>query len=176
MANEGKLPEGFSEPYTIYDTRVHYVYRGTPFGEYLEEIRDNVDSLHDESGISNWLYLDESVEINAAAQAISYWRKRHKEVNAQLHENCYVAKAKAYIWPSSSPYCDKKIMIVIADRSRFDGMTEESIQKCKEQEISFCTILSKSKMYDLIEQKEKEITYRTYLNYHDETYADWSFQ
>ena len=25
------------------------------------------------------------------------------------------------------------------------------------------------------EQKEKEITYVTYPNYHDETYADWSF-
>ena len=29
--------------------------------------------------------------------------------------------------------------------------------------------LEKCKLYDLIEQKEKEITYVTYLNYHDET-------
>lgn len=176
MANEGKLPEGFSEPYTIYDTRVHFVYRGTPFKEYLTEIRHSVDSLNDESGISNWLNLDESVEIDTAAQTISNWRKRHREMDALLHENCYLAKAKTHIWSPSSPYCDKKIMIVIDDGSRFNGITEESIQKCKDQEISFCTILSECKMYDLIEQKEKEITYRTYPNYHDETYADWSFQ
>ena len=45
----------------------------------------------------------------------------------------------------------------------------------KAEEISFCTVLSDCKLYDLIEQKEKEITYVTYPNYHDETYANWSF-
>ena len=74
-----------------------------------------------------------------------------------------------------SNYCTGKIMIVIDDRGRFADITEESLQKCKAEEISFCTVLSDCKLYDLIEKKEKEITYVTYPNYHDETYADWSF-
>ena len=41
----------------------------TPFEAYLNKIWDRVDSLHDKTGISDWLYLDESVDINAAAQA-----------------------------------------------------------------------------------------------------------
>lgn len=67
-------------------------------------------------------------------------------------------------------------MIVIDDRRRFEDITEESVQNCKDMGISFCTVLSDCKLYDHIEQKEKEITYETYPDYHDETHADWRFK
>ena len=73
-------------------------------------------------------------------------------------------------------HCGGKVMVVIDNKRRYEGITEESIERCKAEEISFCTVLSDCKLYDLIEQKEKEITYVTYPNYHDETYADWSFK
>ena len=113
------------------------------------------------------------MEINAAAQAISDWAKRHREMNALLREKSHVGNTTIMV-PVSN-YCTGRIMIVIDDRYRFEGIIEESLQKCKSEEISFCTVLSDYKLYDLIEQKEKEITYVTYPNYHDETYADWSF-
>ena len=67
-------------------------------------------------------------------------------------------------------------MAVIDNKRRYEGITIESIERCKAEEISFCTGLSDFKLYDLMEQKEKEITYVTYPNYHDETYANWSFK
>lgn len=56
----------------------------------------------------------------------------------------------------------------ISDWIYFDGSLE-----IKAENISFCTVLSDCECYDLIEQKAKRIEYTTYLNYHDETYADW---
>lgn len=52
----------------------------TPFKAYLDTIKADVDRLYDDTGISDWFYLDESVEINAAAAAISDWVKRYKEM------------------------------------------------------------------------------------------------
>ena len=75
-----------------------------------------------------------------------------------------------------SDYCTGTTMIVIDDRHKFEDMTEESIQSCKAERISFCTVLSDCELYDLIEQKKKKITYVTYMNYHNETYADWNFR
>ena len=172
MEGEGRLPEGFSERYnrtTPYRLDLHL----TPFEAYLDKIRHSVDALNDKTGISDWLYLDESLEINAATQAISDWAKRHREMNALLKEKSHVGNTTIMV-PVSN-YCTGRIMIVIDDRYRFEDITEESLQKCKSEEIYFCTVLSDCKLYDLIEQKEKEITYVTYPNYHDETYADWSF-
>lgn len=83
MEGEGRLPEGFSERYNR-TTSFGWVLRNTPFEAYLSKIRDCVDALHDRTGISDWLYMDESLEINAAAQAISDWAKRHREMNALL--------------------------------------------------------------------------------------------
>lgn len=80
-----------------------------------------------------------------------------------------------YIFPIST-YGQQKVMIVMNDRQPFEYITEQSIKNCKKDNISFCTILSDCKLYDLIEQKEKEIKYFTYWNYHDETYADWWFE
>ena len=173
MKGEGRLPEGFSERYnrTILPGLVLHE---TPFKAYLDQIWDSVDALHDKTGISDWLYLDESLEINAAAQAISDWAKRHREMNALLRAKSHVGNTTIMV-PVSN-YCTGRIMIVIDDRYRFEGITEESLQKCKSEEISFCTVLSDCKLYHLIEQKEKEITYVTYPNYHDETYANWSFK
>ena len=173
MEGEGRLPEGFSERYNR-TMPSGLVLHETPFKAYLDKIRHSVDALYDKTGISDWLYLDESVEINAAAQAISEWAKRQKEMNALLMEKSHVGNATIMV--PASDYCAGKIMIVIDDRCRFESITEESLQKCKSEEISFCTVLSDCKLYDLTEQKEKEITYVTYPNYHDETYADWSFK
>lgn len=114
------------------------------------------------------------MEINVAAQAISEWAKQHKEMNALLRKKSHVGNTTIFVLVSN--YCEGRIMIVIDDRRRFEGITKESLQKCKAEGISFCTVLSDCKLYDLIEQKEKEITYVTYPNYHDETYADWSFK
>lgn len=172
LEGEGRLPEGFSERYNR-TAPSGFVLHDTPFEAYLNQIRDRVDALHDRTGIADWLYLDESVEINAAAAAISDWAKRHREMNVLLREKSRVGNMSAAV-PVSN-YCAGKIMIVIDDRGRFADITEESLQKCKAEEISFCTVLSDCKLYDLIEKKEKEITYVTYPNYHDETYADWSF-
>ena len=171
MEGEGRLPEGFSERYNR-TISSGLVLHETPFKAYLDKIRHSVDALYDKTGISDWLYLDESVEINAAAAAISDWAKRHREMNVLLREKSRVGNMSAAV-PVSN-YCTGKIMIVIDDRCRFESITEESLQKCKSEEISFCTVLSDCKLYDLTEQKEKEITYVTYPNYHDETYADWS--
>ena len=173
MKGEGRLPEGFSERYNR-TISSGLVLHETPFKAYLDMIWHSVDALHDKTGISDWLYLDESVEINAAAQAISEWAKRHREMNALLREKSHVGNTTIMV--PVSDYCTEKIMIVIDDRCRFESITEESLQKCKSEEISFCTVLSDCKLYDLTEQKEKEITYVTYPNYHDETYADWSFK
>ena len=172
MEGEGRLPEGFSERYNR-TMPSGLVLHETPFKAYLDKIRHSVDALYDKTGISDWLYLDESLEINAAAQAISDWAKRHREMNALLREKSHVGNTTIMV--PVSDYCTEKIMIVIDDRCRFESITEESLQKCKSEEISFCTVLSDCKLYDLTEQKEKEITYVTYPNYHDETYADWSF-
>lgn len=175
MNGEGRLPEGFSDPYNR-TTAYGFVLRGTPFDTYLNKIRNRVDALHNRSGISDWLYLDESVEINAAAAAISDWVKRHREMHDRLMEKCHIGNTTIMLPLSASTYCNEKLMIVIDDRRIFEDMTEESVQRCKDAGISFCTVLSDCKLYDLIEQKGKEIAYVTYPNYHDETYADWSIQ
>lgn len=173
MNGEGRLPKGFSDPYHR-TTASGLVLRGTPFDPYLNQIRNRVDALHDCSGISDWFYLDESVEINAAAAVISHWVKRHREMRDRLKEKCRIGHTTIQL--PISTYCNKKTMIVIDDRRRFEDLTEESIQRCKEAEISFCIVFSDGKLYDLIEQKEKEIAYEAYPNYHDETYANWSFR
>ena len=56
----------------------------TPFKAYLDTIKADGDRLYDDTGISDWFYLDESVEINAAAAAISDWVKRYKEMETML--------------------------------------------------------------------------------------------
>ena len=66
-------------------------------------------------------------------------------------------------------------MIVVDDASVLDGITEESAAKCRDLGmISFCKVTSEKTYIDLFEQKEKTISYVTYPNYHDETYADWT--
>ena len=174
MEGEGRLPEGFSEPY-IRITSFGLVLNDTPFKAYLDTIKADVDRLYDDTGISDWFYLDESVEINAAAAAISDWVKRYKEMETMLRKKACVDR-KTTVSPPAFRHCGGKVMVVIDNKRRYEGITEESIERCKAEEISFCKVLSDYKLYDLIEQKEKEITYVTYPNYHDETYANWSFK
>lgn len=173
LETDGRLPEGFSEKYMEHiDSR--HIYRGTPFEEYLSKIRQEVDQLRDESGISDWLFWDGSSEIASAAEAILQWVNRHREENRFLHEKCKIGDT--LIMTPVCLYCTKQIMIVIEDGSVFRNVPKETIQKCKSVNLSFCVILSENKLFDLIEQKEKKITYVTYPNYHDETYANWKLE
>lgn len=175
LETDGRLPEGFSEKYNEYmSSDSQYIYRGTPFEEYLSKIHRGVDWLRDESGISDWLFWDGSSEIASAAEEILQWVKRHREENRFLKEKCKIGDTVIMtpVWL----HCTKQIMVVIEDGSAFRNLPKETIQKCKSENLSFCVILSENKLFDLVEQKEKEITYVTYPNYHDETYADWKLK
>lgn len=175
LERDGRLPEGFSEKYNQHmRSASQYIYRGTPFEEYLGKIRRKVDRLNDESGISDWLFWDGSSEIASAAEAILQWVKRHREENRFLHEKCKIGDTiiMTPVWL----HCTQQIMVVIEDGSAFRNVPKETIQKCKSEHLSFCVVLSENKLFDLVEQKEKEITYVTYPNYHDETYANWELK
>lgn len=170
MDGPGRLPKGFSEPYNKHSSS-GYTYCVTPFSSYLDEISSKVDSLNDRSGISDWLFFDGSAEINAAVWTISGWAKLQRQETELLHQKCHVGNTSI---PLTVPtHCGGKTMIVTQDGSAFENLTEDSRQICREENISFCILLSDRKLYDLIEQKEMEINYVTYPNYHDETYADW---
>ena len=178
---EGRLPEGFSEPYnTTYESYGFTTY-GTPFDTYLNEIRSNVDDMDGMSGIKDWIYLDESVEINAAA-AISDWAERHFEMDGLLKEKCrkyHLDYWKIMLRLPVSQFSRGmgKIMVVVDDRSRFENITEDSLRRCKNAGISFCTVLSDRKMYDLIAQEEKEIVYSTFQSpLDDDLLCTWRFQ
>ncbi|MBE5780392.1 MAG: hypothetical protein E7328_01015 [Clostridiales bacterium] len=171
MQGEGRLPRGFSEPYNKTDPS-GYLFRATPFEGYLSDIRRTVDSLNDRTGISDWLYFDGSLTWDAALKAIARWANRHRQMNGLLHQMTHIGKT--VIMMPASIYCREKIMVVVADPAGFDCCAQ-AMEHCKKEGISFCTILSDRSLYDLTEQTEKEITYLTYPNYHDETYADWAF-
>ncbi|MBQ3603137.1 MAG: hypothetical protein IJA02_04815 [Clostridia bacterium] len=172
---EGKLPQSFSERYNkvLPDG---YIIQETPFEPYLKNISNTVDRLTNKSGISDWIYLNESADINTASAEICDWVKCHREMNDLLSKMCRVGDTLIMLPLTLTTYCERKIMIVTDDRSRFDNILEESLQNCKSAGISFCLILSDCELYDLVEQKAKKITYVTYPNYHDEIYADWSFE
>lgn len=173
LEGEGKLPAGFSEPYNKTSSS-GYIYRGTPFDAYLDEIWKKVDSLKNRSGISEWVYFDGSIEINAAAERIADWVRLHREMKDRLREKCHIGNTTIMV--PVSTYGDGRIMIVMKDSHAFQTITEKSMQACKAEGISFCMILSERKLYDFMEQREKEIHYAAYPNYHDETYADWWLQ
>ena len=170
LDGDGRLPAGFSEQYKIVSSS-GYVYCGTPFDSYLNEIWKKVDSLRNESGISEWISFDGSIEINAAVERITDWVRKHRKMKEQLQEKCRVGNTTIIV--PVFTYGDRKIMVVMEDNHAIRNITEKSMQACRAEGISFCTILSELKLYDLIEQKEKEVKYVTYPNYHDETYADW---
>ena len=171
MEGKGRLPNGFSAPYNRIP---HYgvVIKGTPFDAYLKGISKEVDVLYDESGVCDWFYFDGSVEINTAITSIWNWASESLRMNELLKRKCRVGKTTIFF--PTSLYCGGKIMIVVDDASVLDAITEESAAKCKNLDtISFCTVTSERSFFDLFEQKEKTISYVTYPNYHDETYADW---
>ena len=174
MEGKGRLPNGFSAPYNRIP---HYgvVIKGTPFDAYLKGIGKEVDVLYDESGVCDWFYFDGSVEINEAVSSIYDWANENLRMNDLLERKCRVGKTTIFF--STPLYSGGKIMIVVSDARALDSITEESDAKCKNLDmISFCTIASENSLYDLFEQKEKRISYVTYPNYHDETYADWYFE
>ena len=174
MEGKGRLPKGFSAPYNRIP---HYgaVIKGPPFEAYLKQISKEVDALYDRSGVSDWLYFDGSVEINAAVSSICDWANETLRMDDFLQRKCRVGKTTIFF--STPLYSGGKIMIVVSDARVLDAITEESAAKCRNLDmISFCTITSENSLYDLFEQKEKRISYVTYPNYHDETYADWRFE
>lgn len=142
---EGRLPEGFSEKYNRI-IQSDYILRETPFEEYLDEIWITVDSLKNCTGISDWIYFDGHIEINAAIEMILDWARRHREMNAYLYEKGF--------WLMNL-YCKHKIMVVMENGDAFRNVTEKSIASCKTEQISFCIILSECELYDLIEHKAK---------------------
>jgi hypothetical protein len=177
IESKGKLPKGFSAPY---NRLPHYggVIKGTPFDAYLKQISKEVDGLYDRSGVCDWFCFDGSVEINEAVSSIFDWASESLRMNELLERKCRVGKTTIFF--PTSLYSGGKIMIVVSDARVLDAITEESAAKCKNLDmISFCTVTSENSFYDLFEQKEKTISYVTisyvtYPNYHDETYADWT--
>lgn len=165
LDGDGRLPEGFSEKYNE-TIPSGYILHKTPFEEYLGEIGRTIDALHDSTGISDWIYFDGRIEINAAIEMITDWARRHREMNTHLRKRKVGFRVL-------SLYCEHKIMVVMENGDAFRNVTEKSIASCKAEQISFCTILSKCELYDLMEHKVKMIQYATYPSYHDETYADW---
>lgn len=169
LEGEGKFPRGFSNPYI--EKYGNYVCHGTPFRKYLDTTQSWVDSLRDESGFSDWLYFDGSLDIPDAVEKLIRWRNLHREMASRLRAQ-YHAGGFTIGFPVK-PYGDGTIMVVTADISPFRNLDAETKQACREANISFCTILSEDSLYDLLEQKEKKIQYTTYPNYHDETCASW---
>lgn len=173
LEGEGRLPEGFSFKYNEFpDTGPGW--KGTPFDAYLAEIRDEVDVLKDTTNISDWVYLESSVDINTATEAIVDWVKKHREFGKQLYYTYSTPEGKEVSTSFvGSRYCYGKIMVVLDSNDEFDAISKEAVQACIETDISFCTIIPDICLYDLIEQKKKRIKYNCYPNYHDEDHADW---
>ena len=91
-----------------------------------------------------------SVELLAAHAVMG-------NMNRLLQEKCHIGNTTIMV--PVSTYCTGTIMIVVDDRSKFENITEQSAEICKAAGISFCTVLSDRSLYDLTEQKEKELTY-----------------
>lgn len=167
LEGEGKLPEGLSAPYnTVHLPGV--VFHNSPFEAYLKTVNNRVDRLNDRSGISDWLHLDGSAEINEAAAALSVCIRRHREMNDRMYD--------ALGWRFECRFRCRKgepVMVVLDDPKQFEKITGQTVQVCKAEGISFCTLVSDRRLYDLMEQAQKEIICEEYPNYHDETYADW---
>ena len=174
MESKGKLPKGFFAPYNRFPD-CGAVIKGTPLDAYLKQISKEVDGLYDRSGVCDWFYFDGSVEINEAVSSIWDWANENLGMNDLLERKCRVGKTTIFF--STPLYSGGKIMIVVSDARVLNSITEESAAKFQNLDmISFCTIVSENSLYDLFEQKEKRISYVTYPNYHDETYADWYFE
>ena len=117
--------------------------------------------------------MDETAGPDAAANLLA-WANRHREMRKQLQEKCSIGNTT--IIPPVSPYCVQRLMVVMDTDAPFRALPPEDVEKCKEAGISFCTHLTEQTLFDLTEQETKWISYHTYPNYHDETYADWFFQ
>lgn len=169
IEGEGKLPTGFS-PFS--ESKEH-LSTGNPFKEYLNSIRhSNVDALHNGSGLRVWYRLDESMDINIAAASISTWAARHREMHRLLWKRCHSLDHKFIRCPDDYEW-DDYMMVVLANEEQYKPISEESIQQCKLQGISFCYMLSDHEFYDLTEGKKKTVVYSEYPNYHDEIHAKW---
>lgn len=156
LEGEGKLPEGFSTPYNeSFDNG--FVLLGSPFDAYFSKMRkhEGVDKVYDHSGISDWLYYDGEAD-EAAVLAIASWAKLHREQDQHF-------------------YCRHQVAVVVADHVPLEEAAAKHADVCREAEVFFCKLTSDHSLYDMTEQSEKAIEYITYPNYHDETYADWSF-
>lgn len=172
LENEGKLPRFFSDPYFTAPPNRPAI-RRTPFESYLDTVRKQVDSLRDQSGISDWIRLEDAGDLRAAAEAIAAWAARHREMTDLLRQKCRIGNTTIML--PVFPSCTGKVMIVADDSFASEALTPEILALCKQADISFCTLLSDRSIYDWTDQKVKQITYTTYPNYHDETHAEWYF-
>ena len=173
LEGDCRLPEDFSFAYDR-TTASGYILRGTPFDAYLDGLWNEVDSLRNMTNISEWVRLSAGAEINAAAGALVTWVKKTREMTEVLQEKCRIGHTT--IMMPVFPCCTRRVMVVLEDEGVFAPMSEETAELCKTVGISFCIVRSDRKYFDLMEQREWEIEYQTYPNYHDETYADWCFR
>lgn len=118
LDGDGRLPEGFSEKYNE-TIQSGYILQKTPFEEYLGEIGITIDALHDSTGISDWIYFDGRIEINAAIEMITDWARRHREMNTHLRKRKVGFRVL-------SLYCEHKIMVVMENGDAFRNVTEKS--------------------------------------------------
>ncbi len=171
LKNEGKLPQGFSVPYLRNNGR--YSWQGTPFDAYLDHAEPHADSISNHSGISDWLHLDETEDINRSVAEILDWVRRHKEMQQQQRKMCDFGNTT--ILPPLYQHCTKGVMVILDDGELFREISQEQLDACKAAGISFCTNLTDRKLYDLMEQKEKGVGTESHPNHHDETHATWYF-
>ncbi len=144
LDNEGRLPDGFIYKYDRTSPAGH-VLHGTPFDACLSSIRDMFDNLHNLSGISEWIYYDNSVEINVATNALVAWVKRCREADKKLLHYDYTDsdgnKETIYFgFVGRRGYGN--IMVVMDNKCEFENISKETLQHCREIGISFCTNVS----------------------------------
>lgn len=159
LVGDGKLPSSFSF--------------FTPFEPYLSRIGNKVDHINERSGYSAWLLLSDTADIHAAISDIIEWKVQNNKICILISQKSHIGDAYIEVPPHIPFY--GSIMIVLEDRNVFHQVTEEEIDRCRENRVSFCTLLDSHSLYELIEKKAKAVKYIKYLGFHDDTaiYCDW---
>ena len=170
LDGEGRLPDGFSAPWSS----------GTPFDPYLAQIKPEGGRLIDVSGISLWLRLDAAQDVNAAARAICRWADLHRQARQALssqsraiYKKYHVPFDLSSVLPPS-PDCGGIVMTVTDDAAIRDDLTEETVRLCKAASVCFCSLLSDHALFDLTERREKQITLKTGLGTFDDACVAWT--
>lgn len=174
LAGDGRLPSAFSSPYRMEYS--DHAYNHTPFESYLESLKIGLDELSDSSGVSEWLHLDDSSDIHAAVAELIEWISRNRTMNEIMQDKCHIGNT---IYPAlMRTRCRNSIMVVVEDDRVIEQLTEAEIARCREAKLSFCTILSKNSLYDLLEKEKRVIECEEYPGSVDDaaTYGRWYFE